>query len=288
MDLEHAAAEVHIDEELVRALLSDQHPDLAEEPLTWVDEGWDNVTYRVGPGHAVRIPRRQSAVELLLAEQRWLPVIAPRLPVAVPRPVGLGVASDRFPWPWSVVEWIPGETVDLQPMTEGQAGSLANVLQALHRPAPAELPFNPFRGVPLEARKVAVEERLERLALNELIPIWQAAIAAPPAREKTWIHGDLHPRNVLVRDGILAGLIDWGDMTGGDVATDLACAWMLLDATARSSFLAVYDPPGAVLERAAGWAVNFASALLDSGDSRHVRIGRAVRRRLAGSDPARE
>ena len=137
MCLEHAAAEVHIDEELVRALLSDQHPALAEEPLTWVDEGWDNVTYRVGPSHAVRIPRRQSAVELLLAEQRWLPMIARWLPMAVPRPVGLGVPSERFGWPWSVVEWIPGRTVDLQPLTDDDAGYLARVLRSLHRPAPA-------------------------------------------------------------------------------------------------------------------------------------------------------
>ncbi len=263
MDLRHAPAEVHIDAELVRALLRDQCPRLASEPLNWIDEGWDNVTYRVGLDHAVRIPRRQAAVDLLLAEQRWLPVIGPRLPIAVPRPVGLGVPSDRFPWPWSVVEWIRGKTVDVSPLTADQAESFANILLALHRPAPDEAPFNPFRGVPLESRQGVVEERLGRLSLNELVPIWQAAIEAPPAEKKLWIHGDLHPRNVLVRKGALAGIIDWGDMTGGDVATDIACAWMLFDsARGRSAFFAAYDPSKAARARAAGWAVNFVSALL--------------------------
>ena len=99
---------------------------------------------------------------------------------------------------------------------------------------------------------------------------------------RVWLHGDLHPRNVLVQDGALAGIIDWGDVTAGDVATDLACAWMLFEsARGREIFLGAYAPTEQIRARAAGWAVHFASGLLDSGEPRHVRIGLSVIRRLA-------
>jgi len=130
-----------------------------------------------------------------------------------------------------------------------------------------------------------VEERLQRLDLQELVRPWKEAIEAPLARDRVWLHGDLHPRNVLVQDGALAGLIDWGDVTAGDVATDLACAWMLFaSARARTLFLEAYAPSEQVQARAAGWAVHFASGLIDSGEPRHVQIGLSAMRRLAGAE----
>ena len=283
MDLRHPPAEVHVDIDLARALLIAQHPHLMTGPLVLVDEGWDNFTYRVGFEYAVRIPRRQVAVDLLLNEQKWLPRVAPWLPVAVPLPVGLGVPSDLFPWPWSVVEWIPGTTAEKTPLELDQADLLAYTLRSLHRTAPSDAPFNPFRGVPLEARRDVVEERLTRLDLGELVVLWRHALAAAPTEDAVWLHGDLHPRNVLVRDGTLAGIIDWGDMTAGDMATDLACAWMLFDARGRSAFLDAYGPTEDERLRAMGWAVNFASALVDSGELRHTRMGHSVLRQLVGS-----
>jgi aminoglycoside phosphotransferase (APT) family kinase protein len=277
MDLRRAPAEVDIDEDLARALLRDQRHELADGPLELVDEGWDNVTYRVGQKYAIRIPRRRVAVDLLLTEQRWLPTIAARLPVAVPRPVVLGVPTASFPWPWSVVEWIPGSTADRTRLSVDQAPVVAVVLRALHRPVTDEAPSNPFRGVPLAARQEVVEERLARLGLSDLVPIWREAIRVRPATDRVWIHGDLHGRNVVVRDGALAGIIDWGDLTGGDVATDLACAWMLFDTgAARTAFFEAYGSSDDSVARAAGWAVNLAAALLDSGEPRHVEMGRAV------------
>ena len=104
MDDLHPEAEVHIDDDLVSALLHEQHPDLAGETLARVDAGWDNVTYRVGGELAIRIPRRATAVALLLNEQRWLPVLGPRLRISVPLPMRSGVPSALFKWPWSVVK----------------------------------------------------------------------------------------------------------------------------------------------------------------------------------------
>lgn len=130
-----------------------------------------------------------------------------------------------------------------------------------------------------------MEERLQRLDLQGLVRPWKEAIEAPPARDRVWLHGDLHPRNVLVQDGALAGLIAWGDVTAGDVATDLACAWMLFAyARARTLFLEAYAPSEQVQARAAGWAVHFASGLIDSGEPRHVQIGLSAMRRLAGAE----
>jgi aminoglycoside phosphotransferase (APT) family kinase protein len=160
---------------------------------------------------------------------------------------------------------------------------LATSLRRLHRPAPPDAPANPFRGVPLRSRREVVEERLDRLELRELDSPWRRALEATPGVDVAWLHGDLHPKNVLVRDGTLAGLIDWGDVTAGDPATDLACAWMLFDAYGRSAFLEAYGPSEGEHARALGWAVNFGSAMLDSGEPRHAAIGRAIIRKVCGS-----
>ena len=286
MDSRHPAAEVDVDLELARDLLEEQQPSFSGRTLRRVDEGWDNVTYRIGSHHAMRLPRRLAAVQLLLNEQRWLPLVAPWVGVAVPLPVRRGMPSDLFPWPWSVVEWIEGRTADRTALAPGQGESLALVLRSLHRPAPSEAPSNPFRGVALSLRRAAVEERLERLRLNlpELVRMWRDALEAPTATAAAWLHGDLHPRNVVVRRGALAGLLDWGDMTAGDVATDLACAWTIFDARERAVFLEAYEPTEAERARAAGWAVNFGSALADSGEARHERMGRLIIQRLVSPD----
>jgi aminoglycoside phosphotransferase (APT) family kinase protein len=280
VDLRHPEAEVHIDIGLAEALLRSQHPDLLTAPPSLVGEGWDNVTYRVGSDHAMRIPRRRVAVDLLLNEQRWLPLLASWLSVPVPWPVATGVPSELFHWPWSVVRWIPGRTADHEPLERDQAAYLARELRSLHRAAPPEAPTNPFRGVPLAHRRDVVEERLERLSLGDLRVLWRQAMDAPMAADTVWLHGDLHPRNVVVRNGALAGLLDWGDMTAGDAATDLACAWMLFDAAGRTSFLEAYGATESQRVRAMGWAVNFGAALLDSAEPRHVGMGEAIVRNL--------
>ncbi|MGW4705199.1 phosphotransferase, partial [Streptomyces sp. NPDC004285] len=139
-------------EGLVRALLRDQHPDLAELPLRPVQGGWDNQLFRLGDEWAVRMPRTERAPGLLRKELRWLPVLAPLLPLPVPVPVRAGEPSARFPGTWTVARWVPGEPADAAPVTRGghAAGALAGFLRALHRQAPGDAPANPDRGVPLE------------------------------------------------------------------------------------------------------------------------------------------
>ncbi|MGD8281803.1 MAG: aminoglycoside phosphotransferase family protein [Gemmatimonadota bacterium] len=281
MDLRHPPAEVSVDADLARRLLAAQHPHLLGSDPVPVGEGWDNFIFRVGAEHALRVPRRQVGVELLLHEQRWLPEIAGWIDIAVPVPVAVGVPSELFAWPWSVVRWIEGDTAESAPLSVADAERLGGALRALHRPSPPEAPTNPFRGVPLSDRAAVVEERLARLGLRALEPVFKKALSAPPAPRAVWLHGDLHPRNVLVRDGALVGLIDWGDVTGGDPATDLVCAWTLFEPAGRESFRRRYGPTPAEWARAKGWAVHFGSALVDSGEPAHVSIGHRILEQLA-------
>ncbi len=271
--------EIDMSSTRLREMLSEQFPHLAQESLVPVDEGWDNFIYRIGAGHAARIPRREVAVGLIRNEQTWLPRLAPRLDVAIPVPVGLGVPSGTFPWPWSIVPWLAGEPADRRPLDPDQAPRLVAVLRSLHRPAPDDAPRNPVRGVPLHVRAATVEARLDRLGLEALRESWRRALDAPVSAERVWLHGDLHPRNVLVANGALVALIDWGDLTAGDPATDLACAWMLFDPDTRERFLDAYGATSEQRSRARGWAVLFASALA-GGDPRHAAVGRALVRRL--------
>jgi len=284
MDQARPEAEVTVDESLAEALLLAQCPEFATGPIERVGEGWDNVTFRVGPDLALRLPRREVAVELLRREQRWLPRFAGRLDVAIPVPVAIGAPSELFPWPWSVVPWIPGRPLGHAALPETAGVHLASLLRALHQPAPPEAPHNRLRGVPLAERRSAIERRLERLADPRLDALWARALLAEPDFTKRWFHGDLHPGNVIVRDDRVVGIIDWGDLGGGDVATDLACAWTLFDGVGRDAFLDAYGPAPAEFERALGWAVHFGSALATSGDVEHEAIGRVIVERLHRTD----
>lgn len=288
------ASEIDIDLPLVRRLLEEQHPDLAALPLQLADVGWDNAIFRLGDQRSVRLPRRSLAATLIEHEQTWLPQL-PELPIPIPTPDRIGQPTQYYPWHWSILPWLTGVTADQQEPDSDQAQRFAAFLRSLHRPAPPNAPVNPFRGVPLQQRAAAVEERMQRLEQNtqqmmpEIKAVWQRALAAPIDGEATWLHGDLHPRNILVKEGVITGIIDWGDMTAGDRATDLAAIWMLFaDQKARQQVIAAYgNISDATLHRARGWAVFFGVVLLDTGlidNPRHAVMGdRTLQRVLEDS-----
>lgn len=234
-------AEVLIDDALVRALLAEQHRDLAHLPLTAVGQGWDNAVYRLGDSLAVRLPRRAVSAPLIEHEQRWLPALAPALPLEVPAPVRIGRPGCGYPWSWSVVPWLPGRTaLESPPEDDAQtAGTLAEFLRALHQPAPTTAPRNPWRGVPLSRREQAFHEHMDRLQSTvdraAILAAWSRARRAPPwDKPACWIHGDLHPGNMLVDSGRLSAVIDFGDLAAGDPATDLSVVWMALGPVNRA------------------------------------------------------
>ena len=277
-------ADVEIDVGRVRALLAAQHPDLSHLPIRLAASGWDNDRFRLGEDLALRMPRRRVGVELLRNEQLWLPQLADGgLPLPVPAPLRLGAPGEGYPWPWSILPWMPGGPADLDPLNAEQAPVLARFLKALHRPAPDHAPRNACRGVPLAQRLDVLTPRIDRLAAESgfitprIRDLWDRALAAPIDVAETWLHADLHPRNVLSQGGVLTAVIDWGDMCQGDRATDLACLWMLLpDLAARRAAMTAYGASEATWARAAGWAVNFAVVLVDAGrvnDPRLAAIG---------------
>ncbi|GGZ30984.1 phosphotransferase [Streptomyces inusitatus] len=260
--------EIEITAELIRELLRDQHPDLADHPVKLGARGWDNQLWRLGDELAVRLPwATESADALLRKEHAWVPALAPRLPLPVPVPQRFGEPSKRFPRPWIVTTWVPGEPADREPVTRGAEGAeaLAAFLTALHRPAPVGAPVGRDRGGPLAGCAEWFARSFASVTESGLIPapegvrtVWEDAVAAPdwegPA---VWLHGDLHPANVLTEDGTLRGVIDFGDLCAGDPACDLAAAWSLLPDGAADRFFEVYEPAvdDATARRARGWAV---------------------------------
>jgi aminoglycoside phosphotransferase (APT) family kinase protein len=266
-------AEVPIDVSLVRALLEAQHSDLASRPLADAGEGWDNRLFRLGEDLAVRLPRRVVAAALIEHEQRWLPELAPRLPLRVPAPVRVGRPGCGFPWGWSIVPWFNGQSAATltDGLTEGLVVQLAEFMTALHQPAPADAPLNPFR-TSLSSRSEAFIERLPRCGEHvdqaRALLVWQHALAAPEwSGPALWLHGDLHPANLLVNSDRLTAVIDFGDLTSGDPAVDLSIAWMLWPGHVRNVFRATVDRLSSRVDdatwlRARGWAIHLGVAYL--------------------------
>ncbi|MEU6774592.1 aminoglycoside phosphotransferase family protein [Streptomyces sp. NPDC046759] len=260
--------EIEITAELVRDLLHDQHPDLADRPVRLGARGWDNQLWRLGDDLAVRLPwATHSADALLRKEHTWLPVLAPRLPLPVPVPQRLGEPSERFPRPWIVTTWVPGSPADRTPATAAEAaGVLASFLTDLHQPAPDHAPVGNFgRGGPLADRAGQFAERLASAVELGLVhdpdavrAVWEDAATAPAwTGPALWLHGDLHPANVLTADGTFCGVIDFGDLCAGDPACDLGACWVLLPEGSVDRFHRAYRPApdAATLRRARGWAV---------------------------------
>ncbi len=281
-------AEISLSEAEVRDLLAAEFPEYADLPLRLVAEGWDNAVWRLGKHLAVRLPRREVAAELILHEQQALPILAARTTIPVPSPLAVGVPRGRMPWAWSVVPWFPGRPLLAvpRPARSSIAAPLAAFLRAIHVPAPLGAPRNPVRGVPLAARSDAVEGRLAGGLVprpDELWRVWEEALTAPGfSAAPVWLHGDLHPGNVVVTESdtggpTLAAVVDFGDVTSGDPATDLAAAWLCFDGSGRRAFREGYGSDDAALwTRARGWAAVLATALCGNSldDPEMARLGR--------------
>jgi aminoglycoside phosphotransferase (APT) family kinase protein len=254
-------SEVALDEATVRSLLEQQGVDRCDEPLRRLDEGWDNELWRLGDRRLVRLPRRSASAQLQRVEQRWLPTLAENLPIPITAPLFCGQPSEIFPWVWSVVPYFAGTPASLElPIAPSTPDRLGEFLVELHRPAPSGAPTSPYRGVPLDDRDARVRECLRSDALTldaeSLAKSWEAVLTTPrwegPA---VWVHGDLHPSNIVVRDGRIVAIIDFGDLCAGDPAVDLAVGWMLFDSVRRESFRRCLGVDDATWRRGAGWAI---------------------------------
>ncbi|MBP2217680.1 aminoglycoside phosphotransferase family protein [Arthrobacter sp. CAN_C5] len=283
------AAEVLITADLVRELLGEQHPDLAELPLNAVAEGWDNVIFRLGSDLSVRLPRREAAAQLARNEQAWLPRLLSDQPGADPgaqppesplrfasTPVRVGEPSSSYPWHWSITTWVEGAVGTQIPLGDRTpaAEDLADFVLAFQQPAPEDAPRNPVRGGALGDRDSALQQRLAALELPtaDLLDLWRE-LRDSPAWDGTalWLHGDLHAANlVLGPDKKLAAVLDFGDLGSGDPATDLAAAWLVFDRYGRRVFQnrinAARPTSDATWQRARGWALCIGAAMAAHSD----------------------
>lgn len=268
-----SAGKMHIDEldvdvALVGRLLAAQFPHWAALPLTPVHSaGTDNALYRLGSDLVVRLPRIEQASGQVEKEHRWLPRLAPHLPLAIPVPLAKGRPGEGYPWPWSVYKWLAGENATIQRIADaGQAArELADFLAALHRIDPTDGPspgmHNSYRGLPLATRdtetRAAIGELSSMLDAEAVTATWEAALQAPAWQgPPVWIHGDLSPLNLLVEGGRLSAVIDFGCLGVGDPACDLQVAWNLLSGESRDSFRTALRFDDATWARGRGWALS--------------------------------
>ncbi|MFB6396868.1 aminoglycoside phosphotransferase family protein [Polymorphospora sp. 2-325] len=265
-----------IDAALVRRLIAAQFPQWSDLPVVPVEvDGWDNRTYRLGDDMTVRLPTAAGYVPGVAKENEWLPRLAPALPVAVPPVLAMGEPGEGYPFPWSVRGWLPGETADRARIDDIPqfAASVAGFVRALHRcdttggPAAGEHSF--WRGATPAHYDDQTRRCLTALAGHvdtaRAAAVWEAAVTSRFDAVPVWFHGDIAPGNLLVADGKLAAVIDFGTSGVGDPACDLVIAWTMFAGDSREAFRAVVDLDDGTWARARGWALW--KALLVMADS---------------------
>ena len=255
---------VRIDAALVRRLIAAQFPPWADLPVRPVEAGgWDNRTFRLGPRMTARLPSAEPYALQVEKEHRWLPKLAPLLPLPIPVPLAKGAPAGGYPWQWSVYRWLEGEPASVGGIADLRrfATDLAEFLNALRRSDPTGGPppgrHNFFRGGPLtvydaETRQAiaALEGRVDTGAASAM---WQAALGAKWDGSPVWFHGDVAAGNLLVEDGRLGAVIDFGTSGVGDPACDLAIAWTLFGGESRDAFRAAMGLDDATWARGRGW-----------------------------------
>jgi aminoglycoside phosphotransferase (APT) family kinase protein len=257
---------VKIDEATVAALIADQFPQWADLPIARVKPGgWDNRTFRLGETLLVRMPAAAHYIAQVEKEQRWLPRLAAALPLPIPAPVAVGAPDHGYPFPWSICAWIDGETVAAAGDLDHAllARDLAGFLLALHAidatDGPAAGPHNFHRGGDLAVydsqTRSAAQTLGDQIDSAAALALWDAALAARWTRPPVWIHGDVAPGNLLVREGRLAAVIDFGTCGVGDPACDLAFAWTFLDNGGRQIFRERLGLDEACWLRGEAWAL---------------------------------
>ena len=262
--------EVDVDDALVRRLLASQMPALAELPLGVVEPwGTDNAIWRLGSDLVVRLPRIHWAEGQVELEARWLPRIAPHLPVAIPEPVAVGEPGDDYPYRWAVHRWIPGEGAGLDRIDDpiAFASALAEVVQALQAVPTTGAPPATNRARRLaeydDATRRAIDGASHLIDAAAATGVWDEALAAPPHDGRpVWVQGDLEG-NCLVQDGQLCGIVDWGSACAGDPAVDVQVVWSpLFTDASRHVFLDALGADDATVARSRGAAINQACAAL--------------------------
>jgi aminoglycoside phosphotransferase (APT) family kinase protein len=281
---------VRIDEALVRRLVAAQFPAWAGLSVVRVEPGgWDNRTFRLGDAMAVRLPSARHYAAQVEKEQRWLPRLAPLLPLPIPAPLALGAPGEGYPWPWSIQRWLEGEdaatacAVALVPLASALGGFLTALQRIDAAGGPPPGPHNFWRGGPLavyaDEARAAIRALAGEIDAGTACAVLDAALASAWRGAPVWIHGDVAASNLLVEGGRLSAVIDFGCTGVGDPACDLAIAWTLFAGASRAAFRAALPLDAATWSRGRGWALWKAAITLANQDA-PARQRQASRRTL--------
>ena len=281
---------------LVRVLVREQFPEWADLEVTEVSsQGWDNRTFRLGSVMSVRLPSGAGYAPQVDTEHRWLPFLSRYLQTPIPTPLAKGAASPQFPWAWSVYRWLDGTPLEETPTgnLDTLAVDVAAFLRALQSiPTPADAPepeqANGFRGAPFDRYVAEGQEAVRMLdeSVQQRARIWlDQATESSWTSAPVWVHGDMAAGNLLLHDGRLGGVIDFGCMAVGDPACDLTMAWTIFDARSRGIFRDHVDQAPETWSRARGWALWKALITLRSAPPRSAksRLAQRTLSELSGS-----
>ncbi len=255
-----------IDTHLVRCLIAAQFPQWADLSIRPVESGgWDNRTFHLGERLSVRLPSAEQYAAQVAKEQKCLPQLSPYLPLPIPMPVAKGVPGENYPWHWSVYCWLEGETASLDNIANLRqfAATLASFLSALQK-IDTQSGFPPgahnfYRGGDLSTydkqTRGAIEVLRQHIDFGAVTAVWEAGLKSTWDNHPVWLHGDVSAANMLVRNGRLVAVIDFGCCAIGDPACDLTIAWTFLSGASRESFRAALHLDENTWARARGWAM---------------------------------
>ena len=255
-----------IDTELVKRLISSQFPKWKDLPIKHVAVGgWDNRTFHLGNQMLVRLPSAEVYSAKVEIEQKWFPRLAPFLPLAIPTPLAMGEPEEGYPWKWSVYRWIEGETAASAHINNLSdfASSLAQFLIALHKvdakEGPVPGPHNFYRAGSLatydEETRQAIEILKNKIDANAATELWEVALETTWQYAPVWVHGDISTGNLLVYQGKLNAVIDFGGMGIGDPACDLVIAWKFFSGESRKTFREILPLDKGTWARGRAWAL---------------------------------
>ncbi len=258
--------EVHIDVALVERLIAAQFPQWAHLAIKPVPSGgWDNRTFHLGPHMSARLPSAAHYAAQVEKEQHWLPRLGTLLPLPIPVPLAMGVPAGDYPWHWSIYRWLDGESANTARITDLAqfAHALAQFLVALRGidadggPPPGAHNF--FRGGPVATYDGETRQAIAALGgtidARAASAVWEAALAATWRGTPVWLHGDVDAGNLLVENGQLSAVIDFGCSGVGDPACDLAIAWTLFAGESREAFRDAVALDAGTWARGRGWAL---------------------------------
>ena len=251
---------------LVRRLVAAQFPAWADLPVQPVEvDGWDNRTFRLGAEMSVRLPSHKAYAAQVEKEQRWLPRLAPLLPLPIPAPLAMGVPGEGFVWHWSVYRWLDGDPASIGTIEDATefATNLAGFLGALQgldsTGGPEPGLHNFFRGGSLQVydgqTRDAISKLDGRVDVRACATVWEAALAAAWRSAPVWVHGDVAASNLLVSEGCLRAVIDFGCSCVGDPACDMVIAWTFFSEESREAFCRGLSLDDATWARGRGWAL---------------------------------